>query len=78
MKGSLTRQLDLNLLELFDTIYRTRNLTEAGQRQGLNEGCNPAAVFGDQGSEVIHQGFVDRKKMNPMRPPIEPAAPVPE
>lgn len=33
----LARQLDLNLLELFDTVYRTRNLTEAGQRLGLSQ-----------------------------------------
>jgi len=33
----LARQVDLNLLELFDTVYRTRNLTEAGQRLGLSQ-----------------------------------------
>ena len=33
----LTRQVDLNLLELFDTVYRTRNLTEAGLRLGLSQ-----------------------------------------
>lgn len=33
----LTRQLDLNLLELFDTVYRLRNLTAAGQRLGLSQ-----------------------------------------
>lgn len=33
----LSRQVDLNLLELFDTIYRTRNLTAAGRRLGLSQ-----------------------------------------
>jgi len=33
----LTRQLDLNLLELLETIYRTRNLTAAGARLGLSQ-----------------------------------------
>lgn len=33
----LTRQLDLNLLELFETVYRTRNLTEAGAGLGLTQ-----------------------------------------
>lgn len=33
----LTRQIDLNLLELFDTIYRTRNVTVAGLRLGLSQ-----------------------------------------
>ncbi|MBD9668458.1 LysR family transcriptional regulator [Variovorax sp. VRV01] len=31
----LSRQLDLNLLELFETVYRTRNLTAAGSQLGL-------------------------------------------
>lgn len=39
----LTRQLDLNLLELFDAIYRTRSLTAAGQRLGLSQ---PAVSYG--------------------------------
>lgn len=33
----LSRQIDLNLLELFDTVYRTRNLTAAGHRLGLSQ-----------------------------------------
>ncbi|MES2878189.1 MAG: LysR family transcriptional regulator [Pseudomonadota bacterium] len=33
----LTRQIDLNLLELFDTVYRLRNLTAAGERLGLSQ-----------------------------------------
>lgn len=33
----LTRWVDLNLLELFDTVYRLRNLTAAGQRLGLSQ-----------------------------------------
>lgn len=33
----LTRQLDLNLLELFETVYRTRNLTAAGSQLGLTQ-----------------------------------------
>lgn len=33
----LHRQVDLNLLELFDTVYLTRNLTEAGLRLGLSQ-----------------------------------------
>jgi DNA-binding transcriptional LysR family regulator len=33
----LSRQLDLNLLELFDTVYRTRNLTAAGDLLGLTQ-----------------------------------------
>lgn len=39
----LTRQIDLNLLELFDTVYRVRNLTQAGQRLGLSQ---PAVSYG--------------------------------
>ncbi|MPS27759.1 LysR family transcriptional regulator [Pigmentiphaga sp.] len=39
----LTRQIDLNLLELFDTIYQTRNLTACGQRLGLSQ---PAVSYG--------------------------------
>lgn len=33
----LSRQLDLNLLELFETVYRTRNLTAAGEHLGLTQ-----------------------------------------
>ncbi|WP_423459194.1 LysR family transcriptional regulator [Ottowia sp. VDI28] len=33
----LTRQLDLNLLELFDVVWRTRNLTAAGEQLGLSQ-----------------------------------------
>jgi DNA-binding transcriptional LysR family regulator len=33
----ITRQVDLNLLELFDTVYRTRNLTSAGTVLGLSQ-----------------------------------------
>ena len=33
----LTRVLDLNLLELFECIYHTRNLTLAGERLGLSQ-----------------------------------------
>lgn len=33
----LTRQLDLNLLELFEAIHRTRNLTAAGAQLGLTQ-----------------------------------------
>ena len=33
----LNRQLDLNLLELFETVMRTRNLTAAGARLGLSQ-----------------------------------------
>lgn len=40
---SLTHQIDLNLLELFDTIFRTRNLTAAGIRLGLSQ---PAVSYG--------------------------------
>jgi DNA-binding transcriptional LysR family regulator len=36
-KISLTRQLDLRLLELFDTIYRTSNLTLTGAKLGLSQ-----------------------------------------
>lgn len=39
----LTKQVDLNLLELFDTVYRFRNLTEAGRRLGLSQ---PAVSYG--------------------------------
>ena len=39
----LARQIDLNLLELFDTIYRLRNLTAAGRRLGLSQ---PAVSYG--------------------------------
>lgn len=33
----LSRQVDLNLLELFETVYRTRNLTAAGHYLGLSQ-----------------------------------------
>lgn len=33
----LSRQLDLNLLELFETVYRARNLTAAGSQLGLTQ-----------------------------------------
>lgn len=33
----LNRQLDLNLLELFEVVYRTRNLTAAGAQLGLTQ-----------------------------------------
>lgn len=33
----LSRQLDLNLLELFETVHRTRNLTMAGEHLGLSQ-----------------------------------------
>jgi DNA-binding transcriptional LysR family regulator len=33
----ITRQVDLNLLELFDTVYRVRNLTAAGGFLGLSQ-----------------------------------------
>lgn len=39
----LTKQVDLNLLELFDTIYRMRNLTRAGERLGMSQ---PAVSYG--------------------------------
>lgn len=40
----LTRQVDLNLLELFETIYRTRNLTAAGDHQGLTQSAVSRAL----------------------------------
>lgn len=39
----LTRQVDLNLLELFDTVFKTRNLTGAGGQLGLSQ---PAVSYG--------------------------------
>jgi DNA-binding transcriptional LysR family regulator len=33
----LSRQVDLNLLELFETVYRTRNLTAAASKLGLTQ-----------------------------------------
>ena len=39
----LTHQIDLNLLELFETIFRTKNLTAAGMRLGLSQ---PAVSYG--------------------------------
>jgi len=39
----LTRQLDLNLLELFDMVWRSRNLTAAGEQLGLSQ---PAVSHG--------------------------------
>lgn len=39
----LTHQIDLNLLELFDVIYRTKNLTATGVRLGLSQ---PAVSYG--------------------------------
>ena len=37
MTKSLSRKLDLNLLDLFSTVYKTRNLTEAGKQLGLSQ-----------------------------------------
>jgi DNA-binding transcriptional LysR family regulator len=39
----LSRQIDLNLLELFDITFRTRNLTATGARLGLSQ---PAVSYG--------------------------------
>jgi DNA-binding transcriptional LysR family regulator len=39
----LSRQIDLNLLELFDVTFRTRNLTATGARLGLSQ---PAVSYG--------------------------------
>jgi DNA-binding transcriptional LysR family regulator len=36
-RKSITRQVDLNLLELFDTVYRIKNLTAAGTVLGLSQ-----------------------------------------
>jgi DNA-binding transcriptional LysR family regulator len=33
----ISRQVDLNLLDLFDTVFRTRNLTAAGRVLGLSQ-----------------------------------------
>lgn len=33
----ISRQVDLNLLDLFDAVFRIRNLTEAGQALGLSQ-----------------------------------------
>src|SRR5947209_3557385 len=35
--AALSRRLDLRLLELFECVYRTRNLTAAGGRLGLSQ-----------------------------------------
>src|SRR5262252_9933228 len=35
--AALSRRLDLRLLELFECVYRTRNLTAAGARLGLSQ-----------------------------------------
>jgi DNA-binding transcriptional LysR family regulator len=35
--GTLGRRVDLNLMVIFEAVYRTRNLTEAGQRLGLSQ-----------------------------------------
>jgi DNA-binding transcriptional LysR family regulator len=40
----LTRQVDLNLLELFETVYRTRNLTAAGDHLGLTQSAVSRAL----------------------------------
>jgi DNA-binding transcriptional LysR family regulator len=39
----LSRQIDLNLLELFDVTFRTRNLTKTGVHLGLSQ---PAVSYG--------------------------------
>ncbi|PUE56542.1 LysR family transcriptional regulator [Limnohabitans sp. Rim8] len=41
---SLSRQVDLNLLDLFETIYQTRNLTTAGSRLGLTQSAVSRAL----------------------------------
>lgn len=33
----ISRKLDLNLLDLFETVYQTRNLTQAGEHLGLTQ-----------------------------------------
>lgn len=40
----LSRQVDLNLLDLFETIYQTRNLTLAGSRLGLTQSAVSRAL----------------------------------
>lgn len=40
----LSRQVDLNLLDLFETIYQTRNLTTAGSRLGLTQSAVSRAL----------------------------------
>ncbi len=40
----LSRQVDLNLLELFETVYRTRNLTAAGSQLGLTQSAVSRAL----------------------------------
>src|SRR5690606_31245648 len=37
MAKALSRKLDLNLLDLFNAIYKTRNLTAAGKELGLSQ-----------------------------------------
>ena len=39
----LTRQIDLNLLELFDIAFKTRNLTATAAQLGLSQ---PAVSYG--------------------------------
>jgi DNA-binding transcriptional LysR family regulator len=41
---SISRQVDLNLLDLFETIYQTRNLTTAGSRLGLTQSAVSRAL----------------------------------
>jgi DNA-binding transcriptional LysR family regulator len=41
---ALSRQIDLNLLELFDAVYRTRNLTAAGSQLGLSQSAVSRAL----------------------------------
>jgi DNA-binding transcriptional LysR family regulator len=51
--GTLGRRVDLNLMVVFDAVYRTRNLTIAGDRLGLSQPAMSHAlsrlrsVFGD-------------------------------
>ena len=35
--GTLGRRVDLNLMVVFEAVYRMRNLTVAGQRLGLSQ-----------------------------------------
>jgi DNA-binding transcriptional LysR family regulator len=72
----LSRQIDLNLLELFDITYRTCNLTATGVRLGLSQ---PAVSYGLAKLRKIYGDalFVRmRRGVQPTPVAVELAAPI--
>lgn len=75
----LTHQLDLNLLELFTTIYQTRNLTATGARLGLSQPAVSARLarlrlsYGDELFVRSRRGVVATALAHELAAPIASA-----